>query len=99
MESQPIEDQAAQKTKVEIPEDASGKTIHIILELNDNGQPNLYAYRRVVIEVKSLRNIQSVISLSLRLRVVSVVKLLRNSPFIISQRDKLRPVISPYSLV
>jgi len=37
---------------VEIPFDASGKNIHMILELHDNGSPNLYAYRRVIINVK-----------------------------------------------
>jgi hypothetical protein len=37
---------------VSIPHDAGGKNIHVILELHDNGSPNLYAYRRVIIEVK-----------------------------------------------
>lgn len=37
--------------KVHIPSDASGKTIHVILELTDNGIPALTAYRRVVITV------------------------------------------------
>ena len=34
-----------------IPLDASGKNIHIILELTDSGFPNLTTYRRVVIDV------------------------------------------------
>ena len=38
--------------KVEIPEDARGKTIHIILEIHDNGSPNLYAYRRMIVNVQ-----------------------------------------------
>lgn len=37
---------------VEIPLDASGKDLHIILELYDNGSPNLFAYRRLIIYVK-----------------------------------------------
>ena len=37
---------------VEVPADASGKNIHIILELYDDGLPNLYAYRRIIINVK-----------------------------------------------
>lgn len=37
---------------VAIPADAGGKSIHVILELRDNGSPNLYAYRRVILEVK-----------------------------------------------
>ena len=36
---------------VTIPEDAAGRTIHIILEVTDTGRPPLTAYRRVVIEV------------------------------------------------
>lgn len=34
-----------------IPSNANGKNIHMILELFDSGSPNLYAYRRVVINV------------------------------------------------
>jgi hypothetical protein len=34
---------------VSIPSDATNKTIHVVCQLNDNGTPNLYAYRRVVI--------------------------------------------------
>lgn len=37
---------------VQVPAGASGKNIHIILTLRDNGSPNLYAYRRVVINVQ-----------------------------------------------
>lgn len=37
---------------VAIPSDASGKNLHVILELHDDGSPNLYAYRRVIINVK-----------------------------------------------
>lgn len=37
---------------VSIPSDAAGKKIHIILEVYDNGAPNLYAYRRVIVTAK-----------------------------------------------
>ena len=35
-----------------IPSNAGGKNLHMILELHDDGKPNLYAYRRVIIDVK-----------------------------------------------
>lgn len=47
-----IEDATSSSATVSIPADASGKNIHVILELNDDGSPNLYAYRRVIISVK-----------------------------------------------
>jgi hypothetical protein len=37
---------------VPIPPDAAGKTIHVILELHDDGVPSLCAYRRVIINVQ-----------------------------------------------
>ena len=37
---------------VQVPSDARGKSIHIILTLKDNGSPSLTAYRRVVLNVK-----------------------------------------------
>ncbi len=39
------------KATIEIPENSGGKNIHVILELYDNGSPNLYAYRRMIINV------------------------------------------------
>ncbi|WP_083139941.1 nucleoside hydrolase-like domain-containing protein [Polaribacter reichenbachii] len=43
--------------KVKIPKDATNKKIHIILEIHDNGTPSLYAYRRMIIDVKpALKN-------------------------------------------
>ncbi len=47
-----IEDTSAAAAKVMIPSNAGGKNLHIILELHDDGKPNLYAYRRVIINVK-----------------------------------------------
>jgi hypothetical protein len=34
-----------------IPADATGKTIHVILEVTDHGKPALTRYRRAVLEV------------------------------------------------
>ncbi len=47
-----IRDRSSSGATVTIPADAGGKNIHVILELHDNGSPNLYTYRRVIIEVK-----------------------------------------------
>ncbi len=46
-----IWDSTASKAKLEIPMDADGKTIHIILSIHDDGDPNLYAYRRLIVNV------------------------------------------------
>jgi hypothetical protein len=34
-----------------VPSDASAETIHIVLQVYDDGAPNLYAYRRVIVQV------------------------------------------------
>ncbi len=47
-----LEKATSSATTVAIPADASGKRLHVILELHDHGLPNLYAYRRVIINVK-----------------------------------------------
>jgi len=47
-----LQNSSTSSAKVEIPTDASGKTIHIILEIHDDGTPNLYAYRRLIINIK-----------------------------------------------
>jgi hypothetical protein len=46
-----LEDSSASKCKILIPSDASGKTIHLILEITDKGFPALTVYRRIVISV------------------------------------------------
>jgi len=43
-----VQNSNAASAAIEIPSDASGKNIHVIFELHDNGPPNLYAYRRVI---------------------------------------------------
>ena len=47
-----IKNSSSVSAAMTIPSNAGGKNIHIILELHDNGSPNLYAYRRVIINVK-----------------------------------------------
>ena len=47
-----IQGSSSASATVAVPTGASGKTIHIILELHDNGTPTLSAYRRVVINVQ-----------------------------------------------
>jgi hypothetical protein len=46
-----VEDSSASKCKIFIPSDASGKTIHLVLEITDKGVPALTVYRRIVISV------------------------------------------------
>ncbi|MDT0687400.1 nucleoside hydrolase-like domain-containing protein [Autumnicola psychrophila] len=46
-----IENSNSSKPSIKIPNNASGKNIHIILELFDDGKPSLYAYRRMIINV------------------------------------------------
>ncbi|HKL31010.1 MAG TPA: nucleoside hydrolase-like domain-containing protein [Tangfeifania sp.] len=47
-----IQNNSSSKVSVEIPDNANGKSIHIILEIHDDGVPNLYAYRRMIINVR-----------------------------------------------
>jgi hypothetical protein len=46
-----VSDSTSTAPSVQVPSDALNKEIHIILELHDNGSPNLYAYRRVILNV------------------------------------------------
>jgi len=48
-ESVKIENELSASATVTVPADASGKNIHIVLEVHDDGVPHLYAYRRVVV--------------------------------------------------
>lgn len=47
-----IQNSSSNSAKVQIPSNSANENIHIILELHDNGTPNLYAYRRVIINVQ-----------------------------------------------
>lgn len=40
------------QTTLAVPKDAAGKTIHVILEVKDDGEPALTAYRRTIIDVR-----------------------------------------------
>lgn len=46
-----IADAETAEPTVTVPEDAAGRTVHLILELADDGEPPLTSYRRVVLEV------------------------------------------------
>jgi hypothetical protein len=45
-----IENNNRPKATVHVPKDAKGKSIHVILEVTDSGEPPLTRYRRVIIE-------------------------------------------------
>ncbi|MDT0644214.1 DUF1593 domain-containing protein [Zunongwangia sp. F363] len=47
-----IQNSSSELAAIGIPEDAGGKTIHVILKLQDDGEPNLFAFRRAIITVK-----------------------------------------------
>lgn len=46
-----IADSLNAKATLTVPSDALNKTIHVILEVRDNGTPNLIGYRRAIINV------------------------------------------------
>ena len=48
----PIRGANAVGAVVTVPKNASGRTIHIILEVVDNGKPALTACRRVILKVR-----------------------------------------------
>lgn len=47
-----IQNKSSVSATLKIPQDAGGKTIHIILKIHDNGEPNLYAFRRIIVNVE-----------------------------------------------
>jgi hypothetical protein len=51
-ESVTIQDGASPTATVQIPSNAGGQAIHVILELGDTGSPSLTVYRRVIINVQ-----------------------------------------------
>ncbi|MDR8393355.1 DUF1593 domain-containing protein [Aliifodinibius sp. S!AR15-10] len=40
----------SEQATVQVPVNAAGKSFHVILEVTDNGSPNLTSYRRIIIE-------------------------------------------------
>lgn len=57
-------------TKIRVPENGAGKTLHLILEIHDDGSPSLYAYRRIIINVSTPSAQDRPASDSKRLRVM-----------------------------
>ncbi len=47
-----ITDSLSQRAMLQIPRDATGTEIHVILKVRDNGTPNLFSYRRIVFSVE-----------------------------------------------
>ncbi len=47
-----VENNSGPVCRMVVPEDASGRTIHLILEVTDTGCPRLTAYRRIVLSVR-----------------------------------------------
>jgi hypothetical protein len=51
----PIERARSMTATARVPKDAAGRTIHVILEVTDQGEPPLKAYRRVILDVNGER--------------------------------------------
>jgi hypothetical protein len=49
----PLSEATAETAALTLPADAAGKTVHVVLEVTDGGEPALTRYRRVVIRVGS----------------------------------------------
>jgi hypothetical protein len=47
-----VNNSSSQQASITIPSDASGKTIQVLIEVTDDGDPPLKGYRRAMIEVK-----------------------------------------------
>ena len=45
-----ISNSSSVKQKLVVPDDVKGKEIHVILELKDNGTPELVSYRRFILK-------------------------------------------------
>lgn len=46
-----IQDTSSPRATVEVPNDGAGETIHVVLEVTDNGEPALTRYARVVFHI------------------------------------------------
>jgi hypothetical protein len=51
--SVPIDSPTAETVTLNVPTDAAGTTIHVILEVTDSGEPALTRYRRAIVHVQS----------------------------------------------
>lgn len=47
-----IQNQSEPEVMIRVPDDASGTSIHVILEVSDNGEPSLISYRRMVLLIE-----------------------------------------------
>jgi len=47
-----LKNNTAKQVELEIPKSSSNGQVHLILEVKDNGNPELFAYRRMVLNVK-----------------------------------------------
>ena len=47
----PIANPDAAVATLRVPKDASGHTLHVILEVIDDGEPSLRGYRRIILQV------------------------------------------------
>ena len=47
-----IQNDNSDRIKFDIPSDSAGKTIHVVCEVTDNGEPTLTSYRRIIITSK-----------------------------------------------
>jgi hypothetical protein len=50
--SVPLADSSAETISLNIPADAAGRTIHVILEVSDAGEPRLTRYRRAILHIQ-----------------------------------------------
>jgi hypothetical protein len=48
----PLSDVTGETTALTVPADAVGKTVHVVLEVTDSGEPALTRYRRTVVRVR-----------------------------------------------
>ena len=46
-----IQNDTSESATVAVPSGAGGETIHVILEIHDDGSPDLTSYRRVILDV------------------------------------------------
>jgi hypothetical protein len=47
-----INSPAGDRQQITVPDDLGNANIHMVLELTDNGEPQLVTYRRVILELK-----------------------------------------------
>ncbi len=45
-----IDNAATEQARFKVPNDSKGKEFHIIITVRDNGSPNLFAYRRIIVQ-------------------------------------------------